>query len=425
MMRYRTEDPAMNDSGREFKHVDWSKDANIYEVNIRQYTPEGTFSAFEKHLPRLKKMGVKLLWLMPIQPSGKLNRKGSLGSSYSVSDYVSVNPELGTLEDFKRLVRMTHEMGMYIIVDWVANHTAWDHSWVKEHPDWYKKNEKGEIHAYIYDNGKELEYWTDVVGLDYEQPQVWTAMIDALKFWVRETDIDGYRCDVAGLVPTPFWEQARVALDSVKPVFMLAEWSEPELHEKAFDMTYDWDLHDAMAKIAKGKGDVSDLMVYLEQPKKKFPKDAYRMLFTTNHDKNAWEASDAELYGESFKAFAVLAATLPGMPLIYGGQESFLDKRLAFFEKDPINWKNYELADFYTELLQLKKDNSALWNGASGGGMEVLPISSEFIFAYRRSNGENAVTVIVNLSDQAQEIREGHGAFDGRIDAWSYTITRQ
>jgi glycosidase len=250
-------------------------------------------------------------------------------------------------------------------------------------------------------------------------------MIDALLFWVREASIDGYRCDVAGLVPTPFWEQARAALDRIKPVFMLAEWSNPELHKKAFDMTYGWDLYDVMAKIAKGTADASALGTYLDQSNKRFPKDAYRMLFTSNHDKNAWEASDAELYGKSFKAFAVLAATLPGMPLIYSGQESFLDKRLEFFEKDPIDWKAYELAGFYAGLLEMKKNNSALWNGQSGGETEVLPISNNSVFAFRRSNNENAVTVVVNLSNQMQDIAGEKGSTDERIPAWSYRITKQ
>ena len=311
----------MSDITPGVRHPDWAQRANIYEVNLRQYTPEGTLAAFEAHLPRLRDMGVDILWLMPIQPIGVKNRKGTLGSNYSVSDYLSVNPEFGTLDDFKRLVRKTHDLGMYVILDWVANHTAWDHRWVSEHPQWYKKNASGEIHSYEYDNGHEIEYWTDVVGLDYRQPAVWQAMTDALTFWVRECDIDGYRCDVAGLVPTPFWNQARAALDAVKPVFMLAEWAEPELHEQAFDMTYGWYLYDAMSNIARGQADARAIAQCV-QKQQAYPKDAHRMLFTTNHDLNAWRTSDAELFDDRLKPFAVLAATLPGMPLVYGGQES-------------------------------------------------------------------------------------------------------
>jgi glycosidase len=404
------------------RHVEWSRSAAIYEVNIRQYTPEGTLAAFEKHLPRLKALGVGILWLMPVQPIGVKNRKGSLGSYYSVSDYGAVNPEFGTLDDFKRLVNAAHEAGLHLILDWVANHTAWDHRWVREHPDWYKKDANGAIHSYVYDNGHELEYWTDAVGLDYQQPAVWNGMIDALKFWVTECGVDGFRCDVAGLVPTAFWERARAELDAFKPVFMLAEWSDPALHAKAFDMSYDWALHDVMKRIAKGEGGPDDLARYVEHYSEEFPADAYRMTFTSNHDKNAWEGHDGEVYGPSFKAFAVLAATLPGMPLIYGGQESLLDKRLAFFEKDPIDWKEYELAPFYAELLQLKREHPALWNGASGGAAELLGSGNPQVFAFRRSRGTDTVTVVVNLSGEPQEPQVDELCNQALLAPWAYRI---
>jgi glycosidase len=220
-------------------HPTWSRQATIYEVNLRQYTPQGSLSAFEAELPRLKAMGVDIVWLMPIHPIGTKERKGTLGSYYAVRDYTGVNPEFGTLADVKRLVARAHALGMKLILDWVANHTAWDHPWVHDHPDWYKKNEKGEIFPVTFGSGPDREEWTDVVALDYTQPALWRAMTDAMAFWLREADIDGFRCDVAGLVPTPFWEQARAELERIKPVFMLAEWNEPELHAKAFDMTYD------------------------------------------------------------------------------------------------------------------------------------------------------------------------------------------
>ncbi len=414
--------PPIESTESTVRHVEWSRNANIYEVNLRQFTPEGTFSAFEKHLPRLKDMGVSILWLMPVQPIGVKNRKGSLGSYYSVSDYMSVNPEFGTLDHFKHLVQSAHDMGLYVIIDWVANHTAWDHAWVTEHPGWYLKDAKGEIHSYVYNNGNELEHWTDVIGLDYTQQAVWDGMIDAMAFWVRETGIDGYRCDVAGLVPTPFWERARAELDAIKPVFMLAEWSAPELHAKAFDMTYDWSLHDVMKKIAKGEGDAADLARYVETSRQACPADAYRMTFTSNHDKNAWEGHDAEIFGAAFKVFAVLAATLPGLPLIYSGQESVLDKRLAFFDKDAIAWKNFELSPFYAGLLRLKHARKALWNGAGGGAVEVLRVDNQSVFAFRRASDLDSVAVIVNLSSQAQDVH-----FEGLdaalwLDPWSYRI---
>lgn len=403
------------------RHPEWARNANIYEVNLRQFTPQGTFAAFEAHLPRLRDMGVDILWLMPVQPIGAKNRKGTLGSYYSVRDYLAVNPEFGTLDDFKQLVRAAHAAGMRLIIDWVANHTAWDHVWVDAHPDWYLKDAQDQIHSYVYDNGRELEHWTDVVGLDYRQRAVWDAMIAALKFWVVETGIDGYRCDVAGLVPIPFWERVRAELDAIKPVFMLAEWSTAELHN-AFDMTYDWSLHDVLRKVAKGEGDAGDLAAYVKTAATTFPRDAYRMTFTNNHDKNAWEGYDGELFGAGFKAFAVLAATLPGMPLVYGGQESVLDRRLAFFEKDTIDWKNFELADFYAGLLRLKHEHPALWNGAAGGAAELLATGNKAVFAFRRTSGDDAVTVVVNLSGQPQDPQLDRVEAGAELAPWSYRI---
>ena len=412
----------MPDLSSGVRHPDWAQRANIYEVNLRQFTPEGTFAAFALHLPRLQAMGVDILWLMPVQPIGVMNRKGTLGSSYSVSDHQAVNPEFGSLDDFRHLVHTARAMGMRVIIDWVANHTAWDHRWVIEHPDWYLKDAQGQIHSYVYDNGHELEHWTDVVGLDYHQPAVWDGMVEALKFWVQETGIDGYRCDVAGLVPTPFWERVRAELDAIKPVFMLAEWSEPALHERAFDMTYDWSLQDVFKKIARGEAGPPDLVLYLDQAAQRFPRDAYRMTFTSNHDKNAWEGHDVEVLGDSFQACAVLAATLPGMPLVYGGQESVLDKRLAFFEKDAIAWKDFALADFYTGLLRLKHDHAALANGAAGAPVEVLACNNPAVFAFRRALGSDVVSVAVNLSASAQPVQISGMPGVGQLAPWGHQI---
>jgi glycosidase len=404
------------------EHVAWSRNANIYEVNIRQYTPEGTFKAFAAHLPRLKKMGVDILWLMPIQPIGEKNRKGTLGSYYAVRDYTGINPEFGTLDDFRALVKQAHGLGMRVIIDWVANHTAFDNPWTALHKDWYLKNEKGEIYPVTYTEGAEPEYWTDVTGLDWSKPALWQGMTDAMLYWVKETDIDGFRCDVAGKVPTPFWNQARAALDRVKPVFMLAEADKPELHEHAFDMTYGWDTKDLFKDIAKGKKDARALKDFLAHPPKAYPPGAYRMRFTSNHDENSWAGSDTELYGPAFKAMAVLAATLPGMPLIYGGQESGLDKRIEFFEKDPIQWKSHEYAPFYAGLLKLKHDNPALWNGQYGGDIQVLETGNDKVFAFRRTRQGNTVQVTVNLSDAAQRYALPGRAKPLSLAAWDYRI---
>ena len=413
----------MNQPASGVRHPEWARQANIYEVNLRQYTPEGTLAAFERHLPRLRRMGVDILWLMPVQPIGQKNRKGTLGSYYSVSDYLAVNPEFGTMADFRRLVAAAQGMGMRVIIDWVANHTAWDHRWVSKHPEWYLKDAQGEIHSYVYDNGHELEYWTDVVGLDYTNPAVWDGMADAMCHWVEHTGIDGFRCDVAGLVPTPFWERVRAQLDSIKPVFMLAEWSDPVLHERAFDMTYDWALHDAMKQIACGEAAGPDhLAQYLRKAAQTFPADAYRMTFTSNHDKNAWEGHDLELFGDGFRAFAVLAATLPGMPLVYGGQEAVLDTRLAFFEKQPIDWRDLPLASFYTELLRLKHDHRALSNGDAGAPVELLACDNPSVFAFRRARDGDEVSVAVNLSAQPQDVAIAGMGSVRQLPAWGCQI---
>ncbi len=395
----------MNSPAPGFAHVPWSHQASIYEVNVRQFTPEGTLTAFEAHLPRLAAMGVGVLWFMPVQPIGVKNRKGTLGSYYAIRDYTAVNPEFGTLDDFKRVVAAAHALGMKVILDWVANHTAWDHPWVQQHKERYKLNDKGEAFAVTFRAGTpDVEYWTDVVGLNYAEPSLWPAMTDAMAWWLRQADIDGFRCDVASLVPTPFWEQARVALDRVKPVFMLAESDSPDLHQSAFDMTYDWDLHDQLRNVAKGQADATALRAWWARRQAKTPADAYRMNFTGNHDSNSWHGSDTEFYGNEacFKAMAVLAATLPGMPLVYGGQEAFFDKRLQFFERDPIQWKGYPLAAFYTQLLALKKQHPALANGQHGGDLVLHDNGNDAVLSFSRVRGDSRVNVLVNLSARPQ-----------------------
>ncbi|MES2127998.1 MAG: alpha-amylase family glycosyl hydrolase [Pseudomonadota bacterium] len=383
-------------------HVAWSRNANIYEVNVRQHSPEGTLAAVTRDLARLRALGVDIVWLMPVQPIGIKNRKGTLGSYYAVRDYTAVNPEFGTLGDMRALVKQAHSLGMHVILDWVANHTAWDHPWTTQHKDWYKHDDKGEIYSVTYSDDGPVEHWTDVVGLDYTQPGLWRGMTEAMAFWLRETDIDGFRCDVAHWVPVPFWNHARAQLDKIKPVFMLAEAKLPALHDQAFDMTYGWDLADILKKVAKGQANARELKALFTQPPVAFPAHAYRMRFTNNHDIDSWQGSDAELYGPAFRAMAVIAATVPGMPLIYGGQESGLDKRLAFFEKDPVAWKQYQHADFYRGLLQQKKDNPALWNGQYGGAMQVIDTGNDQVFAFRRTREHNVVNVAVNLSATPQ-----------------------
>lgn len=378
----------------EMKHVDWSKNANIYEVNIRQYTEEGTINTFREHLPRLKEMGVDILWLMPVQPIGELNRKGSLGSYYSVKDYKKVNPEFGTMEDFKDLVNEAHELGMYVILDWVANHSSWDNTWAIEHPEYYVKNDDGTFHS-PYD-------WTDVIQFDYGKPALRDSMIRALKFWIEEADIDGYRCDVAGMVPTDFWNDAVKQLKQIKPVFMLAEDEDNlSLMEYAFDMNYSWKLLHLMNDIAKGEKKVKDLWEYLNWNKQTFSPEDYRMTFITNHDENSWNGTVKERMGDAAKAFAVVTYTIPGMPLIYSGQEAGNEKALRFFEKDTIDWSKITYKDFYTTLNNTKQANKALWNGVEGGSMsDISAPGYDNVFAFLREKENNKVVVVINLSDE-------------------------
>ncbi|MDD2631924.1 MAG: alpha-amylase family glycosyl hydrolase [Bacteroidales bacterium] len=415
------------------RHPDWSKNANIYEVNLRQYTSQGTITAFAEHLPRLKEMGVDILWMMPVQPIGEKNRKGTLGSYYSVRDYKAINPEFGAMEDFKTMVRQAHELGMKVIIDWVANHTAWDHAWVDAYPEFYDIDSTGSMYAPFG--------WEDVVQLDYVNDALRDAMIGEMKFWIEEADIDGYRCDVAGMVPTDFWDRARRELDEIKPVFMLAEAEKTELLIDAFDMDYGWHFHYLSNLFARGDTSAAVIAAYFDNLAGTFPQGAYKMNFTTNHDENSWNGTVHERYGEGFKTFAVLMATVPGMPLVYSGQEAGLDKRLEFFEKDPINWKNYPLKDFYKTLLDLKHSNQALWNGDFGGKYVPVKTDNEAVVAFTRTKNDHSVLVILNISAQPHDVTLQGDAYAGdyndvfgnkkitmrdnhqlRLEAWEYRV---
>lgn len=380
----------------EIKHPDWSKNATIYEVNIRQYTPEGTFKAFVPHLPRLKAMGVDIIWLMPINPIGAEKRKGTLGSYYSVRDYYGVNPEFGNLEDLKSLVKEIHAMGMHVIIDWVANHSSWDNPLAKDHPDWYSKTPEGHFQPTPWYD------WDDVIDFDYENPELRKYMTDALKYWVREADIDGYRCDVAGFIPVDFWDNVRSELDRIKPVFLLAEWESRDMHKKAFDMTYSWSLWDKMHATAKEGKNISGLVEYMAHDVNTFPRNAYRMTFTDNHDKNSWEGNQYSNFGEALEASIVLACTVNGMPLVYSGQEAGLDRSLKFFDKDPIAWKDHPFMALYTKLFELKHQNQALWNGGYGGVMiRIFNDKQDQVISFSREKNRDKVIDIINYSPKA------------------------
>lgn len=376
------------------KHPSWTNSSVIYEVNLRQFSQEGTFKSFEKEIPRLKGMGVEILWFMPIHPIGVKERKGSLGSYYSVQDYTAVNPEHGTMDDFKAMVKKIHENGMRVIIDWVANHTAADSKWSKEHPEFFTKNDKGEFVPPVAD-------WSDVIDLNFDVPGTRRAMIDAMKFWLTETGIDGFRCDVAEMVPLDFWVSATKELRALNPdVFMLAEGENAGLHV-AFDMTYTWSFFHEMNKIAKGVDKPEAIDRYLSRISKEYVPNAYRMYFTSNHDENSWNGTEYERMGAGAQTFAVLCATLPGMPLVYSGQESALDRRLKFFDKDVIDWKNYQLQDFYTRLLKLKRSHPALQRSELNSSFQKMSKPEDpFVYAYSRGDGNKKVLVILNLSAQ-------------------------
>ncbi|MGK9367330.1 alpha-amylase family glycosyl hydrolase [Melioribacter sp. Ez-97] len=390
----------------QFKPPEWTKNVVMYEVNVRQYTPEGTFKAFEEHLPRLNKMGVDILWFMPIHPIGEKNRKGSLGSYYSIKDYKAINPEYGTEEDFKHLVNKAHEMGFYVMLDWVANHTSWDNVWTESHPEFFSKNEKGEFYPPVPD-------WHDVIDLDFSNKELWNYMIDAMKYWVSEFDVDGFRCDYANGVPIEFWTAARKELEKVKPLFMLAEAAEPEMHI-AFDMTYNWQLKDIMNKIAAGELNAAALTNHILTEKKEYPKEGYRLNFTTNHDENSWSGTVFERLGESAEMFSVLTTTIHGMPLFYSGQEAGLNKRLRFFEKDTIDWSNPVFEDLFTKLCELKEKNKAVWSGLYGGEVILIENSNpENIFSFYREKDGYRLIAFFNASPKEQKFSFKSGSLAG------------
>ena len=395
----------------ELTNPDWVKNATIYELNIRQFSQEGTFKAIEKQLPRLKKMGINIIWLMPVQPIGVVNRKGSLGSYYSVKDYLKVNPEFGTDADFRSLVKAIHAQEMYVILDWVANHSSWDNMLATQHPEWYTKSREGRFQPTPWRD------YDDIIDFDYSQPGLRKYMTEALKFWVKEYDIDGYRCDVASFVPIDFWENARKELDAIKPVFMLAEAEDKELHRRAFDATYNWTLWNILHQIAINNKSVKTLgEAYIAEHVSIFPKEGIRMNFIDNHDKNSWEGNQYSNFGPALKAATVFTAMMDGMPMVYNGQEAGLNRSLLFFEKDPIVWKKHENEALYTTLFALKHKNQALWNGNRGGEMvRIMNDKMDQIISFvREKNGDKVITLI-NLSREKVQV-----SFDTSYDAGTY-----
>ncbi|MBL0135649.1 MAG: alpha-glucosidase C-terminal domain-containing protein [Chitinophagaceae bacterium] len=375
---------------RNFSPVAWCNRTNLYEVNIRQYTPEGTFKAFAKHLPRLKEMGVETLWLMPITPISVDVRQGTLGSYYACSDYTAINPEFGTLDDFRDLVKLAHDMGMKLIIDWVANHTGWDHIWTQTHPEYYKKTAEGKF----YDTNN----WHDVIDLNYYDGGMRKAMIEAMQFWVLDADIDGFRCDMAHLVPLDFWRDARKAVDKLKPVFWLAE-TEDMHYLDVFDTCYAWQwMHDT-EKYARGQNSLQSLRELLERYSNEWPAGTFPLFFTSNHDENSWNGTEYEKFGELAPVLAVLSHTWKGMPLIYSGQEIPNHKRLAFFDKDLIEWKGTPaLQEFYKALLSLRKNHPALSADNTASPVWIPTNADNYILSFVRRTEGKEILVLLNLS---------------------------
>ncbi|MGB1670738.1 MAG: alpha-amylase family glycosyl hydrolase [Flavobacteriales bacterium] len=400
----------------ELVHPEWSRNAVIYEMNVRQHSPDGTLSSARADLARLHQLGIDIVWLMPVHPIGEVNRKGgenkdnylvqpgssSLGSPYSVQDYKALNPDYGTWEDFDAFVATAHDYEMKVIIDWVANHTAFDAVWTTDSigMGYYLLDSLGGLQP---PTGTD---WVDVAQLDWDNGEangLYDAMEDAMAFWVRDHDIDGFRCDVAEKVPTAFWDRARKALEDIKPdVFMLAEAEVPEHHDRAFDASYAWEFHHITNQVAKGEMDAGDVRDYLGREAERFSPSAYRMTFVTNHDENSWNGTARERYGDGVRAMAVLCGTAFGMPLIYGGQESDMDKRLRFFEKDTVPWGQYRSMSFYRILNDLHHRNPPLHNGEFGAPAVQLVEEGDVLY-YERSDEKTSVRVVINLSADSVE----------------------
>lgn len=415
----------------------------IYEANIRQYSPEGTLNAFTKDIPQLKELGVKVIWLMPIYPISMKNRKATpelsiediedpkekekyLGSYYAISDYTAVNPNFGTKADFDKLVETAHDNGMYVILDWVANHTGWDHEWKETHPEYYQKDKDGNVTDPINPETGESWGWSDVAHLTYENKELWDAMSNEMLYWVKNHDIDGFRCDVAGNVTTDFWNFVVPKLKEEKPVFMLAESEDKDLFYEAFDMGYNWEGHHIMNEIAQGKKTVADWDAYMQKIDTTYQKDDYLMSFVTNHDENSWNGTVKERMGDASETFLAMTYALPGMPLIYSGQEYDMDHQLKFFEKDTIPKTKGKVWPLLEKLGQLKNTNTAL-NGAKNAAdyIRIKTSDDKNILAFSRQKDNQEVIYIANMTDQEQNFKvEKSGDYKNVISGEDMTLNK-
>ncbi len=380
-----------------YKHPEWSYSAVLYELNIRQFTSEGTLNAAIERLPFLRSIGIDVIWLMPIYPIGVEGRKGTLGSYYSISDYKGVNPEFGTADDFRAFVSAAHAMGIKVLLDWVANHTARDARWITERPaDWYERDAEG-VAKVPWD-------WTDTAKLNYANHDVWLGEIDAMRYWVEEFGVDGFRCDMAMLVPIEFWQEASEELHKIKSdIFMLAEAEEDNLFDRAFNMSYQWNVHHIMVDIAKGARRVWDLRNAIHAERQRYPREAMRMSFTSNHDENSWSGSEQSRFGASLEVMTALTFLMPStMPLIYTGQEVGYDHSFEFFERDAIPAELYRenrTTELYRRLIALKHRERALDAGERGGDMiEIDNNAKDCMITLVREVEGSRVVAILNLS---------------------------
>ena len=396
-------------------HPKWAYESTIYELNTRQLTPEGTFAAAEAVLPTLRENGIDILWIMPCQPIGKLTRKGTLGSYYSIIDYCQMNPEFGTREDFEHFLQTAHNLGFKVILDWVANHTAPDSEWTKKE-GWHYRDSLGNLMVQ-YD-------WTDISKLDYHNQDMRNEMLRCMRWWMDSIGIDGFRCDVAGEVPTDFWNWAMADIRKDHPdMFTLAEDEDKaqELTETAFDMYYGWTLHHLMNGVAQGKNSVEDLWAYFAKADSTIRPNAIRMNFITNHDENSWNGTEFERMGNSVPLWSAFCYVVPGMPMIYTGQLSGNHHRLEFFEKDLIDTNpEYAQADLYKQLNQLRADNKALHSPEQGAPMMRIAADNEHIFAcVRHAEGkwcDNTVIAVMNMSGEEQTVTLDLTGYEGKYD---------
>ncbi|MGM9738434.1 MAG: alpha-amylase family glycosyl hydrolase [Candidatus Cryptobacteroides sp.] len=402
-------------------HPEWSYDAVIYEMNVRQYTPEGTLAAAAQHLPRLKELGVDVIWLMPIYPIGVKERKGTLGSYYAISDYCDVNPEFGELPDFDAFLAEAHKNGLKVILDWVANHTSPDAKWIDGKPlDWYERDSLGNT-IVQYD-------WTDIAALNYDNEDMRHEMRESMRFWLKR-GIDGFRCDMACEVPMDFWKST---IDSLRNefghIYMLAEGEEPKLHNAGFDASYSWELHHMLNAIAQGRSNADSLRNYLARNVENYGTDAFRLMFTSNHDENSWAGTEFERMGDAAEVMAALTFTLPqGQPLIYTGQEVGFDHRFLFFEKDPIaGWEENDYTAMYRELCKLRHTRPALRPGKEGT-YEFLQADgvNDKVLAFKRMNAGDTLTFIANLSAGPVNVvvKSGDGEeIPCELNPWGYIM---